>query len=59
MAHLSPISAAFELQNLLSMEALFGLLAVLTPVVIVYLLVLHARKCQSRIDDQPEDSRFR
>lgn len=59
MPPLSQMSAAFELQNILSMEALFGLLAVLTPVVIVYLLVSHARKCQSRIDDQPEDSRFR
>jgi len=59
MEHLSMMSDALQLQDLLSMEVLFGLLAVLTPVVIVYLLVSHARRCQSRIDDQPEDSRFR
>jgi hypothetical protein len=58
MSNLFPMSVAEGLEQLLCMEALFGLLAVLTPVVIVYLLVAHAKRCQSQSDNQAEDSRF-
>ena len=58
MQSTSPMSQFMVLQNIMSMEALFGILAVLTPVVVVYILVQHAKRCEARTAEEPDDSRF-